>query len=58
MCGGALVRKLITHEVAEGPELFVFDDVPAWVCAQCDGVWLEGEIKRRIEETIAREKQR
>ncbi|MDX2149790.1 MAG: type II toxin-antitoxin system MqsA family antitoxin [Bryobacteraceae bacterium] len=57
VCGGGLVQKLITHEIREGEELFVFDNVPAWVCAQCDGVWLEGDVKRKLEEIVAAEKQ-
>ncbi len=55
LCGGTLVGKLITHEIRKGEELLVFDNVPAFVCAQCDGVWMTDEVKRKLDEIVARE---
>jgi YgiT-type zinc finger domain-containing protein len=55
LCGGVLVAKLITHEIRKDDELLVFENVPALVCAQCDGVWLDGEIKRKLDEIVDRE---
>jgi YgiT-type zinc finger domain-containing protein len=55
LCGGTLVDKLITHEIRKGEELLVFDNVPALVCTQCDGVWMTDEIKRKLDEIVAKE---
>lgn len=55
LCGGTLVEKLITHEIRKGEELLVFDNVPAWVCAQCDGVWITDDVKRKLEEIVEKE---
>lgn len=35
--------------------MFVFDNVPAFVCAQCDGVWITDEVKRKLDGIVAME---
>ncbi|MFN3323962.1 MAG: YgiT-type zinc finger protein [Bryobacteraceae bacterium] len=55
VCGGTLVERLITHQIPHGAELFHFDNVPAYVCTQCDGVWITGEVKRKLDGIIAQE---
>jgi YgiT-type zinc finger domain-containing protein len=55
LCGGVLFEHLITHEIQKGEELLVFDNVPAMVCAQCDGAWLTDEVKKKLDEIVAKE---
>lgn len=55
LCGGTLAARLITHEIRKGDELLVFDNVPAFVCAQCDGVWMTDEVKQKLDQIVARE---
>ncbi len=55
LCGGILVEKLITHEIRKGDELLVFENVPAFICAQCDGVWMTDDVKRKLDEIVAKE---
>lgn len=55
LCGGTLMERLITHEVQKGEELMVFDNVPAWVCTQCEGAWMTDDVKRKLDEIIEKE---
>ncbi len=49
------MEQPITHEIRKGDELLVFENVPAFVCAQCDGVWISGDVKRKLDEIVSKE---
>jgi len=55
VCGGSLIPQLITHQVQKGEEILVFDNVPAFVCSQCEGVWITGDVKDKIDEIVQQE---
>ncbi len=54
-CGATLEEKTITHTQPWGEELYRFVNVPAWVCLQCNHVWLSAEVSQLIDETIRRQ---
>jgi len=51
-CGGSLERQIITHQQPWGAEVYEFENVPALVCQQCGGVWLEGETGQLMDRII------
>lgn len=54
-CGGTLGKKTITHTQPWGEELYRFENVPAFVCAQCGHVWLPAEVSQSIDEIIQKQ---
>jgi YgiT-type zinc finger domain-containing protein len=42
-CGGGFEAKTITLQRPWGEELYEFENVPAFVCAQCGEIWIGAE---------------
>jgi YgiT-type zinc finger domain-containing protein len=53
VCGGTQVPTTITHHARRGATIYVFENVPAFVCDQCGEVWLDGEVLDQIDRLIA-----
>ncbi|MBI5788652.1 MAG: YgiT-type zinc finger protein [Candidatus Schekmanbacteria bacterium] len=52
-CGGEFVKKTITYDQPWGDnELYIFENVPALVCSQCDAVYLEAKASQAIDAII------
>ena len=51
-CGGEVVSRRIRHTYHWDGRLFVFDDVPAGVCAQCGEAYFTAEIVKTMERTV------
>ena len=52
ICGGELRSTAITHEEKRGEVLYLFENVPAQVCAACGEVWIEGSTLEEIDRLI------
>ena len=52
MCGGELRNTAITHEERRGKVLYLFENVPAQVCAACGEVWIEGGTLEEVDRLI------
>lgn len=52
VCGGELRKTTMTHEERRGTHLFLFQNVPAQVCAACREVWIEEATLREIDRLI------
>ena len=46
ICGGTQVSTTITHHARPGATIYVFENVPAYVCDQC------GEVLHHIDRLI------
>ena len=53
-CPGHYELKSIVHTVKRGPEVLVFEDVPAEVCDVCSDIRLSPETIRHIENLMAK----
>ena len=51
-CGGGLKSQIITHTQPWGAKLYRFEQVPAFVCAQCGFVWLDATVSQLIDKII------
>lgn len=51
-CGGSYKRTKITHEVEYKGKLYLFENVPAWVCSQCGASYLEAKVARCIDRLV------
>ena len=52
MCGGEVVPKQIRHTYHWDSRLFVFEDVPAGVCVQCNEAYFTAETVKTMEKTV------
>jgi YgiT-type zinc finger domain-containing protein len=52
VCGGALEATTITHEVKRGADIYLFQNVPAKVCAACGEIWIDEEVLQVIDRLI------
>lgn len=48
-CGGNLQATTITHEERRGSQLYLFQNVPALVCASCGEIWIEETTLQQID---------
>jgi len=53
VCGGTQQPTTITHHARRGGTIYVFENVPAYVCDQCGEVWIDGSVLHRIDKLIA-----
>jgi YgiT-type zinc finger domain-containing protein len=51
-CGGTQVPTTITHHAYRGATIYVFEHVPAHVCAHCGKVWTDGQVLHHIDRFI------
>jgi YgiT-type zinc finger domain-containing protein len=52
VCGGTLKSTTLTHEERRGDQLYLFQNVPAQVCAACGEIWIGEAVLREIDELI------
>jgi YgiT-type zinc finger domain-containing protein len=52
VCGGELRHTTITHEEKRGEHRYLFEHVPAQVCAKCGEVWVAEAAFRQIDRLI------
>src|SRR5688500_17093024 len=52
VCGGNYVHTTITHHSRRGTTIYVFENVPAYVCEYCGEVWLDDEVIHHIDRLI------
>jgi YgiT-type zinc finger domain-containing protein len=52
VCGGELEVTTITHEEKRDNNRYVFQNVPAKVCAACGEVWIDEEVLQQIDQLI------
>jgi YgiT-type zinc finger domain-containing protein len=52
ICGGALRETTITHEEKRGSQLYLFENVPARVCAKCGEIWIDEATLQEIDRLI------
>ena len=52
ICGGRFEDTTITHEERRGSQLYLFQNVPAQVCARCGEIWIEESTLQEIERLI------
>ena len=51
-CPGNYEDRLIVHTVKRGPELLIFENVPAEVCDVCSDTLLAPETVRHLEDQM------
>ena len=52
ICSGGLMKFTITHEERRGINLFLFENVPAQVCAGCGEIWFDEATLQQIDRLI------
>jgi len=52
VCGGELKATTITHEEKRGSDIYLFQNVPAKVCAACGEIWIDEEVLQQIDRLI------
>ena len=51
-CGGEAKNDIVELGYRYKRELYIFQDVPAGVCQQCEGRYLVGKVSKEIERII------
>lgn len=51
-CGARLQHRKITYTQTIGAEVYIVEDVPAWVCDQCGEIYLDPATVDAIQEQI------
>lgn len=52
VCGGRLRLTTITHEERRRGRLYLFQHVPAQVCAACGEVWIDEATLREVDRLL------
>jgi len=52
-CGGNLEKKIISHTLTWGNEVYHFKFVPSFGCGPCGAAWSEAQVVLSMSETIA-----
>ena len=52
VCGGELKATTITHEEKRDSQIYLFQNVPAKVCAACGEMWIDEEVMQQIDQLI------
>ena len=53
VCKGTMVQEITTYKTEINDEEVVIEDVPVWVCEQCDASFLDEEVIEAIEDMLA-----
>jgi YgiT-type zinc finger domain-containing protein len=56
-CGGVVEEHRLPREVRWQGQLFIFEDVPLGVCAQCGEKVLKPEVAKSIDRVLQEQKQ-
>lgn len=51
-CGGALELEKVNLEDYQGGKLYMMEGVPAFVCQECDEIWVPEPIMEEFEKMI------
>jgi YgiT-type zinc finger domain-containing protein len=51
-CSGELEERLVQHEYRWEGKLFVFEDVPAYVCRQCGEKYFDAQVVKAMEKAV------
>lgn len=51
-CGGEMKKKKTTYAVNKKGYHLLVDDIPAWVCSQCNEVYFQGDAVDIIQNVI------
>ena len=52
VCGGELQATTITHEEKRDSQIYLFQNVPAKVCAACGEMWIDEDVMQQIDQLI------
>jgi len=52
VCGGEMHATTITHEEKRDSNIYLFQNVPAKVCAACGEMWIDDEVLQEIDKLI------
>lgn len=52
VCGGPYRSTTITHEERHGESVYLFRNVPAYVCSECGEMWVEERTLQQIDRLI------
>ena len=53
VCKAPMSEELLVYLVAIGEETLHLEDVPTWVCSQCDYTFVEEAVQETIEDMLA-----
>ena len=53
VCKGNMVQETTTYRTEINNEEVLIEDVPIWVCEQCDSSFLDDEVIDAIEDMLA-----
>ena len=53
VCKGTMVQETTTYKTEIGGEEVMIEDVPIWVCEQCDSSLLDDDVIEAIEDMLA-----
>ena len=52
ICKGVMEEELTDYTVEYDGEELVIEDVPTWVCTQCDHTYVEGDVIEAVEDLL------
>jgi YgiT-type zinc finger domain-containing protein len=58
VCGGSLELEKVNLEDYQGGKLYLMENVPAYVCGECDEIWVPEPIMQEFEQMIETAKHR
>lgn len=53
VCKGNMVQETTTYKTEINNEEVLIEDVPIWVCEQCDSSYLDDDVIEAIEDMLA-----
>lgn len=53
ICKGIMEEELSDYTVDYGGEQLLIEDVPTWVCTQCDHTYVEDDIIEAVEDLLS-----
>lgn len=53
VCKGTMVQETTTYKTEINGEEVLIEDVPIWVCEQCDSSFLDDDVIEAIEDMLA-----
>ena len=53
VCRGTMVQETTTYKTEVNGEEILIEDVPLWVCEQCDSSFLDDDVIEAIEAMLA-----
>ncbi|MCB8980203.1 MAG: type II toxin-antitoxin system MqsA family antitoxin [Ardenticatenaceae bacterium] len=53
VCKGTMVQETTTYKTEVNGEEILIEDVPIWVCQQCESSFLDDDVIEAIEDMLA-----